>query len=70
MIIGLVFIFIFILIYNHIVSTDYYCFFFKKISFRQAERKLKEMELETAQLRNKLTMVDKKLENGASKLNL
>lgn len=27
------------------------------------------MELETAQLRNKLTMVDKKLENGASKLN-
>jgi len=26
------------------------------------------MELETAQLRNKLTMVDKKLENGASKL--
>ncbi|VVC25373.1 Hypothetical protein CINCED_3A004528 [Cinara cedri] len=33
------------------------------ISFRQAERKLKEMELETAQLRNKLTMVDKKLEN-------
>jgi len=39
---------------------------FSKISFRQAERKLKEMELETAQLRNKLTMVDKKLENGAS----
>jgi len=28
------------------------------------------MELETAQLRNKLTMVDKKLENGASKFNL
>lgn len=28
------------------------------------------MELETAQLRNKLTMVDKKLENGTSKLNL
>jgi len=44
--------------------------FFSKISFRQAERKLKEMELETAQLRNKLTLVDKKLENGASKLNL
>jgi len=42
-------------------------FLFPKISFRQAERKLKEMELETAQLRNKLTMVDKKLENGASK---
>lgn len=41
-----------------------------KISFRQAERKLKEMELETAQLRNKLTMVDKKLENGSSKFNL
>jgi len=43
---------------------NYYCYF--QISFRQAERKLKEMELETAQLRNKLTMVDKKLENGAS----
>jgi hypothetical protein len=28
------------------------------------------MELETAQLRNKLTMVDKKLENGASMLKL
>lgn len=28
------------------------------------------MELETAQLRNKLTVVDKKLENGASMLNL
>lgn len=26
------------------------------------------MELETSQLRNKLTMVDKKLENGTSKL--
>lgn len=43
--------------------------FIFQISFRQAERKLKEMELESAQLRNKLTMVDKKLENGASKLN-
>lgn len=28
------------------------------------------MELETAQLRNKLTMGDKKLENGSSKFNL
>lgn len=28
------------------------------------------MELETAQLRNKMTMGDKKLENGASKFNL
>lgn len=45
-------------------------FVFLKISFRQAERKLKEMELETAQLRNKLTMVDKKLENGTSKFKL
>jgi len=27
------------------------------------------MELETAQLRNKLTMIDKKLENGTSKFN-
>jgi len=43
-------------------ASDYW------ISFRQAERKLKEMELETAQLRNKLTMVDKKLENGAKSI--
>lgn len=28
------------------------------------------MELETAQLRSKLTMVDKKLENGTSKWSL
>ncbi|XP_060862835.1 putative leucine-rich repeat-containing protein DDB_G0290503 [Metopolophium dirhodum] len=43
-------------------ASDYW------ISFRQAERKLKEMELETAQLRNKLTLVDKKLENGAKSI--
>lgn len=52
---------------NHILSK---IFFFLKISFRQAERKIQEIELETAQLRNKLTMVDKKLENGSSKFNL
>ncbi|XP_050541221.1 transport and Golgi organization protein 1 [Daktulosphaira vitifoliae] len=34
------------------------------MAFRQAERKLKEMEIETAQLRNKLTMSDKKFDNG------
>ncbi|XP_050422209.1 interaptin-like [Adelges cooleyi] len=43
-------------------ASDYW------ISFRQSERKLKEMELESAQLRNKLTMSDKKHENGTTSI--
>lgn len=52
------------------LSTTLFVAFFVKLSFRQAERKIKEMEFETAQLRNKLTMVDKKLENGTSTFSL